>query len=56
MVEPSVREFFSFHLWRNFEEAGDIESEWTMFSIVGMAVRSIVLYLILSNKKLQIVD
>ncbi|KAI3353210.1 hypothetical protein L3Q82_019766 [Scortum barcoo] len=36
LVEPSVREVFNSHLQENFSqiprEAGDIESEWTMFS------------------------
>ncbi|KAI3374782.1 hypothetical protein L3Q82_021332 [Scortum barcoo] len=47
LAEPSVREVFnSTHLRKSFSqiprEAGDIESEWTMFSasIVDMAVRS----------------
>ncbi|KAI3374958.1 hypothetical protein L3Q82_021490 [Scortum barcoo] len=44
--EPSVREVFNSHLRKSFSqiprEAGDIESEWTMFSasIVDAAVRS----------------
>ncbi|KAI3372582.1 hypothetical protein L3Q82_023056, partial [Scortum barcoo] len=46
LAEPSVREVFNSHLRKSFSqiprEAGDIESEWTMFSasIVGAAVRS----------------
>ncbi|KAI3360800.1 hypothetical protein L3Q82_013034 [Scortum barcoo] len=36
LAEPSVREVFNSHLRKNFSqiprEAGDIESEWTMFS------------------------
>uniref|UniRef100_A0A671V6D7 Endonuclease/exonuclease/phosphatase domain-containing protein n=1 Tax=Sparus aurata TaxID=8175 RepID=A0A671V6D7_SPAAU len=46
LAEPSVREIFNSHLRESFcqipREAGDIESEWTMFStsIVGAAVRS----------------
>ncbi|KAI3375033.1 hypothetical protein L3Q82_021548 [Scortum barcoo] len=37
LAEPSVREVFNSHLRQNFsqipeKEAGDIESEWTMFS------------------------
>ncbi|KAI3370784.1 hypothetical protein L3Q82_007324 [Scortum barcoo] len=46
LAEPSVREVFNSHLRENFSqiprEAGDIESEWTMFSasIVDTAVRS----------------
>ncbi|KAI3367785.1 hypothetical protein L3Q82_026220 [Scortum barcoo] len=36
LAEPSVREVFNFHLRKSFSqiprEAGDIESEWTMFS------------------------
>ena len=45
-MEPSVREVFNSHLQERFDqiprEAGDIESEWTMFStsIVDAAVRS----------------
>ena len=46
LAEPTVREVFNSHLWESFDqiprEAGDIESEWTMFStsIVDAAVRS----------------
>ncbi|KAI3368119.1 hypothetical protein L3Q82_007849 [Scortum barcoo] len=46
LAEPSVREVFNSHLRKSFSqiprEAGDIESEWTMFSpsIVDAAVRS----------------
>ncbi|KAI3361763.1 hypothetical protein L3Q82_002106 [Scortum barcoo] len=46
LAESSVREVFNSHLRENFSqiqrEAGDIESEWTMFSasIVNAAVRS----------------
>ncbi|KAI3375764.1 hypothetical protein L3Q82_003730 [Scortum barcoo] len=46
LAEPSVREVFNSHLRKSFSqiprEAGDIESEWTMFSasIVDVAVRS----------------
>ena len=46
LVEPSDREVFNSHLQESFDqilrEAGDIESEWTMFStsIVDAAVRS----------------
>ncbi|KAI3358078.1 hypothetical protein L3Q82_003089 [Scortum barcoo] len=46
LAEPSVREVFNSHLRKRFSqiprEAGDIESEWTMFSasIVDAAVRS----------------
>ena len=46
LAEPSVREVFNSHLRESFDqiprEAGDIESEWTMFStsIVDAAVRS----------------
>ncbi|KAI3364547.1 hypothetical protein L3Q82_011336 [Scortum barcoo] len=46
LAEPSVREVFNSHLRKSFSqiprEAGDIESEWTMFSasIVNAAVRS----------------
>ncbi|KAI3368073.1 hypothetical protein L3Q82_026892, partial [Scortum barcoo] len=46
LAEPCVREVFNSHLRKNFSqiprEAGDIESEWTMFSasIVDAAVRS----------------
>ncbi|KAI3357217.1 hypothetical protein L3Q82_015671 [Scortum barcoo] len=36
LAEPSVREVFNSHLRKSFSqiprEAGDIESEWTMFS------------------------
>ncbi|KAI3369576.1 hypothetical protein L3Q82_024385 [Scortum barcoo] len=48
LAEPSVREVFNSHLRKSFSqiprEAGDIESEWTMFSasIVDAAVRSCV--------------
>uniref|UniRef100_A0A671VTV6 Reverse transcriptase domain-containing protein n=1 Tax=Sparus aurata TaxID=8175 RepID=A0A671VTV6_SPAAU len=46
LAEPSAREIFNSHLRESFDqilrEAGDIESEWTMFStsIVDAAVRS----------------
>ncbi|KAI3352225.1 hypothetical protein L3Q82_005588 [Scortum barcoo] len=48
LAEPSVREVFNSHLRKSFSqiprEAGDIESEWTMFSAsivdAAMAVRS----------------
>ncbi|KAI3373277.1 hypothetical protein L3Q82_006580 [Scortum barcoo] len=46
LAEPSVREVFNSHLRKSFSqiprEAGDIESEWTMFSasIVDAEVRS----------------
>ena len=46
LAEPSVRKVFNSHLRESFDqiprEAGDIESEWTMFStsIVDAAVRS----------------
>ncbi|KAI3366344.1 hypothetical protein L3Q82_000506 [Scortum barcoo] len=46
LAEPSVREVFNSHLRKSFSqiprEAGDIESEWTMFSasIVDAAVQS----------------
>ncbi|KAI3366320.1 hypothetical protein L3Q82_000443 [Scortum barcoo] len=47
LAEPSVREVFNSHLRKSFSqiprEAGDIESEWTMFSasiVDAMAVRS----------------
>ena len=46
LAEPSVREVFNSHLRESLDliprEAGDIESEWTMFStsIVDAAVRS----------------
>ena len=46
LAEPSVREVFNSHLRESFDqiprEAGDIESEWTIFStsIVDTAVRS----------------
>ncbi|KAI3373289.1 hypothetical protein L3Q82_006586 [Scortum barcoo] len=47
LAEPSVREVFNSHLRKSFSqiprEAGDIESEWTMFSasIVDAAVQSL---------------
>ncbi|KAI3366683.1 hypothetical protein L3Q82_009358 [Scortum barcoo] len=47
LAEPSVREVFNSHLRKSFSqiprEAGDIESEWTMFSasIVDAAVRKL---------------
>ena len=46
LVEPAVRGAFNCHLRESFDqiprEAGDIESEWTMFStsIVDAAIRS----------------
>ncbi|KAI3362591.1 hypothetical protein L3Q82_001679 [Scortum barcoo] len=47
LAEPSVREVFNSHLRKSFSqiprEAGDIESEWTMFSasiVTCMTVRS----------------
>ena len=46
LAEPTVREVFNSHLWESFDqipkEAGDIESEWTVFStsIVDVAVWS----------------
>ncbi|KAI3354008.1 hypothetical protein L3Q82_018568, partial [Scortum barcoo] len=47
LAEPSVREVFNSHLRKSFSqiprEAGDIESEWTMFSasiVIDAAVRS----------------
>ncbi|KAI3366531.1 hypothetical protein L3Q82_000662 [Scortum barcoo] len=48
LAEPSVREVFNSHLRKSFSqiprEAGDIESEWTMFSasIVDAAVLEVV--------------
>ncbi|KAI3360890.1 hypothetical protein L3Q82_012903, partial [Scortum barcoo] len=44
LAEPSVREVFNSHLRKSFSqiprEAGDIESEWTMFSASIVEVRS----------------
>ncbi|KAI3376691.1 hypothetical protein L3Q82_017116 [Scortum barcoo] len=49
LAEPSVREVFNSHLRKSFSqiprEAGDIESEWTMFSasiVDAVTVRSLV--------------
>ncbi|KAI3361632.1 hypothetical protein L3Q82_001995 [Scortum barcoo] len=45
LAEPSVREVFNSHLQKSFSqiprEAGDIESEWTMFSASIVDVQAV---------------